>query len=1059
MSILILKFWYVACAIFCLYNLKEVAKERYQFKILAGDQNPDSMNFLICQKLTNFQLNRTKIRLEELRDEMIDYFNRSKYPPVLGKDFTPNKNSVLNHLGTGQYLISNGLLCIILKNQVEGLFMNPILSSPVYFFVFENSTLDFAPMASSSTSYDQVIVQKRGPPYSNCSESNGRVLCLNECFKKKFRLSRYLYEGNETGIIHLSSSTNRTIEESEMSCFEKCWRENCKIVQLIPFTEDRDSRITWLKAHPKLSGFDFWVQFIGLVCSFANISLNQLTSLVVQYAISKVKRRRVRIGLFCLKWAILFLSLACCGYFYTTMFLEYKASERTPPRKEITRNHIKQKTVRLAFCVDIKSYLIHGYLKVEEDGDNFDINHLKKTMLEIEKVTIGSLDDYLKGIYLNYQGRLFRVNYTPEPKVLFKKFVHFFGNNEFISRCFILPIHPGYQLMPSSPKLTIKLGVPIFYPLKLYVLAENENLNEGTFEFPSEKAFKKRVVRRLEGRGCIKSREQYKHCTSRRHCVEICINRGALDEFKKIPIEGVVVDKDQFSLKEWSKTYPIEISDKSPYVHRSIHKNISEECEKKFEDEHPCNEVKFKETVQILLTDYYTMEIDLFLDVELSIEELTWFKLFLDILNIQSIFFGMTALKMLRMLYRFFKPTLRIRNDKIAHFLIYLLCSIGFTYHTFRILDLTINQALTYSPDYEIAKQVPMPVLVFCFPIDQMLIDKNHQLTGNYLEQLTSDMIAESVFESILYLDESNGWTPFNLSLVERFLFLHFKCFNISIDLDYDRRQFYFSENRQLATVLKVNFTNKFWNEVRNKIFFMTKTNETTIFSNVANLVYDLNDLRIKYSAEQSELTINYEDRFSFIKRLLSTPYDDDFNDLDGQLPELKSDKFNFKTLKVPVEKKDFVFELQDDLFEQLFIRINQTEMTSGWLDSLDYQQTSVFNRLKEADKDDTDLILSLALVKKTLSAKNEENLAKLVLNLLNVLFLWFDLGILDLHPIFVLAHDYLLVYLYLHWPLYLLTKITQFLFFISKWLKKFEKPLYIRLNARKLRVPRTHRV
>ena len=1061
MSILILKLWYVICAIFCLYSLNKVVEERYEVKILASNQSEtDPLIFLACKELSSFQLNRTEVRLEELRVELVNHFNSLKFPSW-NQNLVPYKNLILNRLKTGQYLISDGLLCIHLKDKNEEKSTSVILSKPVL-FAFKNSTLDFAPIASSTKSFDQVIVQMRSPRYSNCSESNRRLRCLNECFKDSFRLSRYLYEGNETGSIHLKP-VNRTIEEGERSCFEECWRENCEIVQFIPASEDRESKTTIFGAHAKLSESDFLIQFIGLVCSFANISLNQFTSMAIQFASSKVRRRRVRIGLFCLKWAILFFSLACCGYLYTTKFLDYKADGKNPPRKEITRNHIKQKTTRLAICVDIKSYLTHGFLKLDDDDfdddfEDFDINRQKKTMSEIEKATDRALDDLLEGIHLNYQDRKFRMNYTPEAKVLFRKFPNIFGSGEFISRCFILLILPDYQLMPSNPRLTIKLKVLIFF-LRLYVLAENENLNEDTFEFPLENAFKKRVVKRLEGGGSVNYQERYGNCTSRRHCVESCINRKALDKFKKIAFGfKIVVDKDQFNPEEWSTIYPMTISDKSPYVHRT-YANLKEECEKKFPDERPCVEVTFKETVENIPPDLYTIEIDLFLEVELTVEEFTWLKLFLDILTIQSIFFGMTVLRLLRMLYNFFKPILRMRNENVVHFLIYLLCSIGFTYHTYRILAMSINQELTYSPDYEIVNRFRMPVLVFCPPIDKKLIDANHQLTGNYLEHKTIDTTAESVFESILYLNEFNEWTPFNLSLVKRFFFLHFKCFNITIQREYHRRQFHFSENRQLAKVLKVNFTNKFWNLERNKIFFMTKTNETTGFSNVANLLYDLSGNRIQYSAEQSELTVKYEDHFSFIKRLLSTPYGDDFNDLDGQLYEVKDSEFSFRTSKVPVEKEDFDFELQDDILDQLFIRINQTETTSGWLDSLDYQKTFIFNELKEADKPDTDLTLSLSLIKKTLSSKNEENLAKLLLNLLNVLFLWFDLGILDLHPIFILTHDYLLVYLYFHWPIYLLTKLTQFLFFISKWLKKFEKPLYKRLNARKLRVPRIRRV
>ena len=90
----------------------------------------------------------------------------------------------------------------------------------------------------------------------------------------------------------------------------------------------------------------------------------------------------------------------------------------------------------------------------------------------------------------------------------------------------------------------------------------------------------------------------------------------------------------------------------------------------------------------------------------------------------------------------------------------------------------------------------------------------------------------------------------------------------------------------------------------------MTKTNEITSFSNVANMVYDYSST--KYLAEQSELTVKYEDRFSFMKRFLSTSYEDDFNDLDVQMPELKGSRINFKTLKIPLKKDYFDFELRD---------------------------------------------------------------------------------------------------------------------------------------------------
>ena len=923
--------------------------------------------------------------------------------------------------------------------------LSSMLSPPVY-FSFKRSTLDFVQMASLLSSFSQLSVQKKGPPYSNCSETNGKFSCLNDCFRNNFRLARYFYEGNETGTIHLSHpSTNRTIERSERSCFEKCWRENCEIVQFILASEN--PRTTRLEAKPKLSEPDFWVQFIGLVCSFANISLNQFTSMVIKFACSRVKRRKVRIGLLCLKWAILFLSLTYCGYLYTSMVLKHQAEEKNPPRKEIARNHIKQKIVRLAICVNIEEYLTSDndfYL-----FDDFDFNDLNKTMSEIERTTDDALSDHLEGIYMNYKNRMFRVDYTLEPKVLFMPVKE-------IYRCFILTIFPDYHLMPSNPKLTIKFKEDKINDPILYLLTEDENLNENTFEITFRSAFMKRIVRRLKSSGgCVNHRERYGNCTSRLNCIESCINKEALEKFKKIVIDKAVVDKDQFSHKEWNTIFPVKTPNDDLNI--STYASISSRCFEKFQNEVPCVEVTFNETVKIVLTDLKKIETDLLLDVELSIEEFTWFNLLLNILNIQSIFFGMTILRLLWMLYSFIKPKLRmkLRNEKIAQFLIYLLCSIGFTFHTYLILDRSINEQLPYNPNYEIANRIWMPVVMFCLPIEEKLIDRNHRLTGNYLEKLTSDKNAESLFESIIYLNKSNEWIPFNLSLVKPFFFLHFKCFNITINREYNRRQFHFSINSQ---VLKMNFTNWFLKlEKKHKtVYFTTKTNETA-FSNVLDLVYNIVDSRrLRYSVEQSEFTVKHEDGFGFMKRLLSTSYEDDFNDLDGQLFEFNDSEFSFRTLKVPVGEEDFGYELRDDLFDQLFAKM-KAETTRNLFDNSDYTQSFVFNQFKNVSFPD-DFTFNLGLIKKIQSAKNEENAAKLVLNLLNALFLWFDLGPLDLHPIFIFAHDYLLVYLYLHWPIYLLTQITRFVLFSHRWLKKFERPLYIRLNARRLRVPRAHR-
>ena len=76
---------------------------------------------------------------------------------------------------------------------------------------------------------------------------------------------------------------------------------------------------------------------------------------------------------------------------------------------------------------------------------------------------------------------------------------------------------------------------------------------------------------------------------------------------------------------------------------------------------------------------------------------------------------------------------------------------------------------------------------------------------------------------------------------------------------------------------------------------------------------------------------------------------------------------------------------------------------------------------------------LTLNFLQNFVDSTNEDNFGKILLSLFNVLFIWFDLGVLDLHPFFVQFCS----------PLYLLGKINRILLFARNRLKKFKASLY----------------
>lgn len=92
-------------------------------------------------------------------------------------------------------------------------------------------------------------------------------------------------------------------------------------------------------------------------------------------------------------------------------------------------------------------------------------------------------------------------------------------------------------------------------------------------------------------------------------------------------------------------------------------------------------------------------------------EEPSWYKLLLDLLTIQSIFFGLSVLNLLRMV----SVKLQMGQNKPTLLLIYFLCSAGFACQTYHVFDVIINENLSQSQHYTTLETIQMPLIIFCF--------------------------------------------------------------------------------------------------------------------------------------------------------------------------------------------------------------------------------------------------------------------------------------------------------------------------------------------------------
>ena len=333
---------------------------------------------------------------------------------------------------------------------------------------------------------------------------------------------------------------------------------------------------------------------------------------------------------------------------------------------------------------------------------------------------------------------------------------------------------------------------------------------------------------------------------------------------------------------------------------------------------------------------------------------------------------------------------------------------LGSIYQTYYILNEIIGEELDQSQHYELLETLKMPEIIFCVSFDMSLIDMNYKLTGHYLDEITKKIRIETVFDTIHYLDnKTNEWITLKLNFtgdqfrIDEFFFLNEKCFKIILKMEYHRDQFHFSFDSNFdSNVLGISFRSKF---IHRKPCFMTKPKDKIQFSKLLKLDRVMFRKSILISQELFEL--KYYDKFNFIKNPSSLFYgeNDAVHYLSNLLNNFKRSSNHLRTLKLQLGEKHFNDEIDDDLFEQYYLQVQN--VTDNYLSTdSNYQRLLAINYYSEERRDSylhretPDFIFNLTFYKKVITITNRDNHSRLIINLLNILSIWFDLGVLDLH-------------------------------------------------------------
>lgn len=968
-----MKFWCFITLMLIFYSINVLISEKYRlaYRLVKNDKEKKSIQYATCKRLSELlEANKTEFTFKQLKFNLKIYFNRL--------NFTDQVNRIVSsQIKKKKYFVLRNFVCLIV-NEIDKLRLIHRISNNDKCYALNIKNYMFFRFDCQSSLVKQRIIQFKQYPYSKCShKAPNRFKCVQDCIikEKGQNLSKYYYDRNGNGnrIIHLKYQYNKTVIQNEETCLEKCKKKgkNCKSIYFEPKYDNSDeqgSKTLFFKAYRLIRKLTFCLHFVGLIFLILNISLNHLLSIPIK--LLKTGKFKKFLELFKFSVLLILLFVLCIQLIRNHFEKIYQ-----PNRKEITTRISKPEPINLVLCFPF-SVNLTDYLEIKS-----------KRLVELENETSSLFYEYVSDICIEYQDQKSKIEWSiNKSKVYFK-------NGK---RCFLVHVKPyevKYQSLLSISKLVIEFIDIDNKSYDLFLLANSEKFNSKSYRNDPRLSFVKRVIKRSKTsreKKCIDYKE------GRINEIDKCVNKEMV-KYGNISAHYNLIDKDHFELNQYESLY-LDYDLEYNFTFYDIKKT---ECRKMYEISE-CKLAYFESGYQIdYIPDNVTL-LDLYYNTVSQIEEeLSTYKLMLEMLNIQSILFNFNIFELVSLVFFKFNTKFRINLT--------IFCLIGLTFHIQFIFYQVIKEDLIFSQYYKLSEKIDFSNLIFCFETDQArLLDPDHVLNYKYLDEITKELNFRNVFKEIVYLNESNKWTWIDLDAnfsdffrIDTFYFLDNKCFQIELQMTYRRDQFEFKEIDE-NQVLKINFNLEFLSKEnyskhhQHFTYFFTKLKSTMQFSSMIELNYFSNYLTYSRLFE-----IEYYDKFNLLKNPISIYGDVDVNDVNKYVKNL-IDKFkknyHLRTLNLPIEKDgDDNIIIDNNLFIQFYLQI-QSEIDISLPVDLNFKRLIYTNYLEKNQIIDYNFIFILAFFKKIILVTNQGSYSDILVNLLNVASIWLGLCFLDLY-------------------------------------------------------------
>lgn len=611
---------------FCVWSIKILIDESYEviYEFKNGAQSFENLFcFSFTKQLELLLSNLTELELNDLRLKLFNYYNSSAFERSIFNEnerkknvqfFRKLKKQICKKISSKDYHLYRNYFCVNLNfESIKEKFKFFNKFKPDY-FLFERATyyyfkLDYSTYFASNNIH-QLIVNFKQHPYSNCMKNYSKFECLNDCFKSGFRLSKYRYEGNESGLIYLNYKNNQSINQYEKDCFDnRCLKDDCKLTHFVPSNQKQTSTYN---LEPSVSNLDFYIELIGLLLLFFNFSFYQLFLALIRSM--KSKNEKLRIIFIALKLSILIVFLVLNFFLLRTFYNDYLFKMDNPTKKEISYKLLEPEKMKLSVCVDVHDGNLSSSKLFRTKGLSYH---------ELELQSNGKFNQTIKDIYLTFQNRIIKVDYRLLPDVYF-----LLEEDLNVLRCFLVvvnPTVPRYQNLLLNTKLTIESFVvdnnsdynPDYnFKYDLYLLTKNEAFTAKSFKFLQYFSFIKTIARKqIKQDNCVNYSESSSNCLDRFCMIERCLNRRMIGKnFSKI-FEPIVIDKRQFTKNQWKKKIYFN-KDKGNEIYLNKSRKICDKLYAKLDCERQSFEISVNESYYY--SDSRYNEIDLYYNVKVS---------------------------------------------------------------------------------------------------------------------------------------------------------------------------------------------------------------------------------------------------------------------------------------------------------------------------------------------------------------------------------------------------------------------------------------------------------